>query len=120
MGQVSVTIDGKVYRMGCDDGQEAYLEGLAAQLDAHVTTLRTSFGEVGDMRLMVMAAVTLMDELSEVKRRVEALEAAAVKVDEARALDQAAQAQREADFAAVVERLAGRVVAITAEVAPKP
>jgi cell division protein ZapA len=119
MGQVSVTIDGKVYRMGCDDGQEAYLEGLAGQLDAYVANLRTSFGEVGDMRLMVMAAVTLMDELGELKRRVEALETAAAKVDEARAQDHAAHEKREAEFAAVVERMASRVTAIAAEVASK-
>ncbi len=75
MARVNVTIAGKTFRMACDDGQEQHLEGLAAELDAAISRLRASFGEIGDQRLTVMAAITFADSLSETRRRVENLEA---------------------------------------------
>jgi cell division protein ZapA len=75
MGQVTVSIDGKAYRMACDDGQEGHLEGLAAYFDGRVQEMRTSFGEIGDMRLTIMAAITATDELMELRRRLAAAEA---------------------------------------------
>lgn len=75
MAQVNVTIAGRTYRMACDDGEESHLERLAAQLDAKITELRAHFGEIGDQRITVMAALTIADDLSAVGRRVAALEA---------------------------------------------
>ena len=74
MAQVSVTIGGRVYRMACDDGQEDHLMRLARELDQKLTQLRDAFGEIGDTRLAVMAAIMVADELSESRRRVRALE----------------------------------------------
>ena len=75
MSSVNVTIDGRNYRMACEDGQEDHLRGLAAEFDARVSELRKGMGEIGDMRLMVVAALMLADDLSERNRRVEELEA---------------------------------------------
>ena len=74
MPQVTVTIAGKTYRIACGDGEESHLEGLAALYDSRIQEMRSSFGEIGDMRLHVMAAITLADEMHETKRRVAALE----------------------------------------------
>ena len=74
MAQVSVTIGGRVYRMACDDGQEDHLMRLARDLDQKFAQLREAFGEIGDTRLAVMAAITVADELSESRRRIRALE----------------------------------------------
>jgi cell division protein ZapA len=74
MAQVTVTISGKGYRMACGDGEEAHLKGLAAEYDAKIAELRRSFGEIGDMRLHVMAALMVTDELAEAKQRIGALE----------------------------------------------
>lgn len=74
MAQVTVTIAGKVYRMACGDGEEAHLEGLAAALADKIAELRAGFGEIGEMRLHVMAALMMADELAETKRRVAGLE----------------------------------------------
>jgi cell division protein ZapA len=74
MAQVSVTIGGRVYRMACDDGEEDHLMRLARELDQKLTQLREAFGEIGDTRLAVMAAIMVADELSESRRRVRALE----------------------------------------------
>jgi cell division protein ZapA len=75
MPQIAVTIDGKTYRMACGEGEEDHLLGLGAGLDARVTELRGSFGEIGDLRLMVMAALMVADELDEAKNRLAAAEA---------------------------------------------
>lgn len=74
MPSVSVMINGKAYRMACDEGQEQHLLGLGERLNATIDDLRTAFGEIGDQRLIVMAAITMADELSEEKRRVARLE----------------------------------------------
>ncbi len=75
MPQVTVTIAGQTYRMACAEGEERHLEGLAASYDAKVEEMRASFGEIGDMRLHVMAALAQTDELHETRRRIAALEA---------------------------------------------
>ncbi|KAA0971151.1 cell division protein ZapA [Aureimonas fodinaquatilis] len=74
MPQIVVTIDGKTYRMACSEGEEDHLLGLAARLDARIGELRGSFGEIGDQRLTVMAAITTMDEVAEAQNRVQELE----------------------------------------------
>jgi cell division protein ZapA len=74
MAQVTVTIDGKAYRMACEEGQEPHLEGLAQNFDRYVGHLKSQFGEIGDLRLTVMAAIMVMDELSEANRKAAALE----------------------------------------------
>jgi cell division protein ZapA len=74
MAQVTVQIDGKAYRMACDEGQEEHLETLAGQLDRYVRHLKDSFGEIGDLRLTVMAGIMVLDELAEVKKRVRGME----------------------------------------------
>jgi cell division protein ZapA len=74
MAQVTVTIDGKQYRMACDEGQEEHLTELAGRFDQYVTHLKQSFGEIGDQRLTVMAGIMVMDELSELQRRVLGME----------------------------------------------
>jgi cell division protein ZapA len=74
MPQIQVTISGRSYRMACGEGEEKHLEGLAANYDARITELRGSFGEIGDMRLHVMAALTLADELAEARKRLEGID----------------------------------------------
>ncbi len=75
MPQVAVTINGKTYRMACDEGQESHLTELAQKLDGYVGHLKGSFGEIGDQRLTIMAGVMVVDELSELQKKVRGLEA---------------------------------------------
>jgi cell division protein ZapA len=74
MSQVSVTINGRQFRMGCEDGQEDHLTNLARELDARIADLRGKFGEIGDSRLTVMAALTIADEMTEMGSRIKKLE----------------------------------------------
>ena len=74
MAQVTVTIDGKAYRMACDEGQEEHLVDLAQRFDRYVGHLKESFGEIGDQRVTVMAGIMVMDELAELQKRVRGME----------------------------------------------
>lgn len=62
MAKVSLNINGRKYALGCDDGEEARLAGLGEKLDAKITELADQFGQIGDLRLLVMAGITLIDE----------------------------------------------------------
>jgi|SRR5215204_4213995 len=75
MPQVVVTINERKYRMACEDGQEDHLRQLAQDFDRRITDLRAKMGEIGDMRLTVVAALTLADELFETRVRLQDLEA---------------------------------------------
>lgn len=75
MPQVNVMIAGKAYRMACGEGEEAHLEGLARFYDEKIGEMRQAFGEIGDMRLHVMAALMVADEVHELRQRVGRLEA---------------------------------------------
>ena len=74
MSQVTVTIAGKVYRMACGDGEERHLENLAKIVDAKITEIHSSFGEIGDQRIIVMASLMFADELADARRRIAVLE----------------------------------------------
>jgi cell division protein ZapA len=75
MAQLAITIAGKVYRVACDEGEEARLGDLAQLVDAKISGMRTRFGEIGDQRLTIMAALTLADEWSVANDRIRDLEA---------------------------------------------
>jgi cell division protein ZapA len=73
MGQVSVTINGRMYDIACDDGQEEHVSGLASYIDDRVTDLARSIGQVGDARLLVMASLLIADELVDAAREIQTL-----------------------------------------------
>jgi len=75
MSELSVTINGRIYKMSCDDGQENHLLGLAEHVARHVESLKEHVGQVGDTRLLLMAAVMVADELGEANRRIDGHEA---------------------------------------------
>jgi cell division protein ZapA len=74
MSHVNVTINGRQYRMACEEGQENRLLRLAENLEARISGLRGKFGEIGDQRLTVMAALMIADELMDVSQRARGLE----------------------------------------------
>ncbi len=74
MSHINVTINGRQYRMACEEGQEVRLLKLAEDLESRVEELRGKFGEIGDARLTVMAALTVCDELLDANARIRALE----------------------------------------------
>ena len=84
MGQVNATIAGRQFRLACEDGQEDHLQALAKDIDQRIADLRAKFGEIGDTRLTVMAALTVADELSEALRKMRRLEEEIAALQDAR------------------------------------
>jgi cell division protein ZapA len=85
MAQVNATIAGRQYRLACEDGQEDHLLGLAKELETRIIDLRRKFGEIGDTRLTVMAALVLADEKAETVQKMRKLEDEVVALEGARA-----------------------------------
>jgi cell division protein ZapA len=63
MGQVSAKINGRTYRFSCADGDEGRLKLLAEYLRERVDGVINDFGQVGEDRLLAMAALLIADEL---------------------------------------------------------
>jgi cell division protein ZapA len=109
MSQVNVTINGRQFRMACEDGQEDHVSDLARDLDARIEHLRAKFGEIGDTRLTVMAALTVSDELAEMGQRIRRLEQELAALQDARVVaadrSKTAQAAVAAALAAAAERI---------------
>lgn len=109
MPHVSVTIAGRTFRMACEDGEEERLSGLAQKIDLKIAEMRAAFGEIGDNRLTVMAAITVADELAEAQRLNGALRDQIAELERARD-DALAQKDRWAQTAAdAVEAVTGRL-----------
>ena len=100
MPEVNVEINGRKYRMACEEGQQQHLIGLAERLNSHVESLKGAVGEIGDNRLTVMAGIAVVDELAEAERRIKALE------EEVLVLTRAGQ-----EVAAEIEALEGKFAA---------
>jgi len=71
VAKVSIDINGERYALGCDDGEEERLIALGKKLDARVMQLADQFGQIGNLRLLVMASITLTDELDEIQDMIE-------------------------------------------------
>jgi cell division protein ZapA len=102
MATVTVEVNGRAYLVGCEDGQEAHVESLARAFSGHVREVSRSVGQVGDLRLFLMAALLGADELADTRARLGQAQAelarrggasggtAATEARAAKALDQAA------------------------------
>jgi cell division protein ZapA len=111
MAQVNATIAGRQFRLACEDGQEEHLLKLAQDIDARIVELRRKFGEIGDTRLTVMAALTVADELSETARKLRRLEEETAALQDARVVAsdraKAASAAVVGAFNSAAERIEG-------------
>lgn len=74
MAHVIVQVNGRPYTMQCPEGEEAHLRDLAELLDGEVQRVKTSVGNVGDIRMLVMAGLMVADRLSEAIAKIQSLE----------------------------------------------
>lgn len=120
MSQVTVMIDGKAYRMACEEGQENHLTNLATRFDQYVSHLKAQFGEIGDLRLTVMSGIMVMDELSEVQRRMASLEGELETLKKNRDAAVAVNARTEETLAAALVEVTTRIHGIAEKLGTKP
>ncbi|MFO1188559.1 MAG: cell division protein ZapA [Alphaproteobacteria bacterium] len=105
MAEVAVNINGRSYRVACDDGEEAHVSALADKLARHVADLVADIGQVGDTRLLLMAGLIVADELADLRLRFTELQTRS----DALAAERDETTER-------VERLARRLEAVAAKV----
>ena len=115
MAQVTVTIAGKVFRIACDDGQEPHLENLARELDGRIADMRKAFGEIGDSRLTVMAAISFLDEREDMRIRVTELEGQLVDLRARTERIDAMVAEGEDEIAKALNEVAEKLETLAAE-----
>ena len=109
MAQVNLTVNGRVYRMQCEDGEEEHVTQLGARFDSAIEELRRALGEIGDQRLMVMAGILMTDRLDDAERR---LKQAQIDLRDLRGGRRDAQARMEGleeNFAASLQAAAERI-----------
>lgn len=116
MPQVAVQINGKTYRMACDEGQEAHLLDLAQRFDTTINSLKGSFGEIGDQRLTVMAGVMVTDELVEARHKIRGLESELASIR----AEGSGHQSRETQLANGLNKAAERIEAMAAKLTPEP
>lgn len=104
--------------MACDEGQEDHLMRLAHDIDTRIAQLRAAFGEIGDQRLVVMAAITIADELAEARGRIRGLESDIEGQRDARASALARIQESEHEVARAIEDVAARIEKLVSDLAP--
>ena len=112
MATITVEINSRQYEMACEDGEEERLHALAATLDSQVVEMQSNFGQIGDLRLMVMAALTVVDTLEDTQKSVEALKDEIDGLKETRATELELSRSTEDEFATMLEATAERIEAL--------
>jgi len=109
MPLVNVTVNGRDYAIACDEGEEGHLKELAGHVDTKVRELAGSIGQVGDQKLMLMAAVLITDELLEARARLEGHAKKVGELSEAHAELTGSAGQSEDRAARTLEDAAARI-----------
>ena len=112
MAEVTMTLNGRTYRLECDDGEEEHLLGLSEVVGARLRAHQEQFGQVGDERLLLMTALTIADELSETQSKLEAIENESSSAEEI-------VKSAEARFAKKMEAAAERIEMLSAALAER-
>ncbi|MGY6661832.1 MAG: cell division protein ZapA [Glycocaulis sp.] len=102
MSKVTISLNGRPFTIGCEDGQQAYLKELAGHLDTHVRDLAEKVGQIGELRLLLMASLIVADEMREAQGKAEALEA---QLLDAKGTISQGEARRRADRARAAEAI---------------
>ena len=111
--QVTVSINGRNFRLACEDGQEGHLKRLAAELDRRIEELRVRFGEIGDTRLTIMAALVVADEVTENGAKLRRLEDELSNLQEARVASAEHAKATQAAVSAALNSAAERIENLT-------
>jgi cell division protein ZapA len=115
MAAVIVTIAGRTYRLSCDDGEEPRLEQLARYVEGKILSMKDGFKDIGEQRIVVMAALAIADEATDARGKAQAMEMdiAALRAELDSVRKTAAALEERA--AAAVEDAARRIEQLNAE-----
>ena len=72
MAQVTLRINGYAYTIGCRDGEEQHLVAMGREVEQRIDTIKSSAGQSGEARMLVMASLLMADELHELREKLAA------------------------------------------------
>jgi cell division protein ZapA len=114
MPLVNVMVNGRAYTIACDDGEEDHLRDLATIVDAKAREVLGSVGQVGDTRLLLMAALLIADEHHAAESQLTASVKAADALSDVRGALENRAMEAEGAAADALERAAKKVEDIAA------
>jgi len=71
MANVNIKFNNKEFLLSCEDGQEEHLEELSLHLNEKFDKLKSSLGNIGENKLLLITSITTMDEYFETKKKIE-------------------------------------------------
>lgn len=110
MAEVTISLNGRSYRLECDDGEEEHLLALSDMVAKRLEAHKKQFGQVGDDRLLLMTALTIADELGETKQKLAKHEEVRLSADE---IVQSAEARMVDEISAAADRIEMLSAALT-------
>ena len=69
MANVSIKFNNKEYLLSCENGQEEHLEELSLKLNEKFDNLKNNLGNIGENKLLLITAITIIDEYFEIKKK---------------------------------------------------
>lgn len=114
MAQVLLSINGRNYPVACDDGQEERIRQLGQYIDRKVAEFAGKLGQIGDARLILMAALVVADELAEATEALRRHRQPAGLSGGRASAEHDRDIATEAVLAAGIESLAARIEAVAA------
>lgn len=71
MADVDININNRTYRISCKDGEEDRISILASEINKEVSVLVDKIGQLGEARMILLAALILLDKVDENENRIE-------------------------------------------------
>ena len=71
MANVNIKFNGKEFLLSCENGQEEHLEELSIHLNEKFNNLKSTLGNIGENKLLLITSITVMDEYFETKKKVD-------------------------------------------------
>ena len=68
---VSIKFNNKDFLLSCEDGQEEHLEELSLHINEKFNKLKSSLGNIGESKLLLITSITTMDEYFETKKKID-------------------------------------------------
>ena len=113
MATIIVEINNRQYEMACEDGEEEHINSLAGTLDGNVRAMESKFGKIGDIRLVVMASLTVADQLVDAQKKMTTLKDEIEGLKESRTTDLEISQANEDKIATMLEATAVRLDSLT-------